>query len=253
MTRRTKPKSNVLKAWQIESLRLTAFPSPAYQFTDPSWWKELVGEAPERKIQFKIGGQREEGLFGPGMLILNTEPSRIDWILTQNPKNEEYIPLLGGFSEVLDPFFELMRRWLEKGHQIQRLAFGAILQVPADNRESGYKELSKYLRHVKLDPINSSDFLYQINRPRDTKLDIKDLRINRLTKWSVSSWKLSHLSFGSEVVKYPSVKEEFACRLELDINTATDYPYELPPKKLNHIFQELVELGKEIAIKGDIP
>ncbi len=44
-----------------------------------------------------------------------------------------------------------------------------------------------------------------------------------------------------------------ACRIEIDVSTAADFPDELPREKLATILRELVNLGKEIASRGDIP
>ncbi len=43
-----------------------------------------------------------------------------------------------------------------------------------------------------------------------------------------------------------------ACRLELDINTAPEFKSALKKTMLSKLFDELVELGMEIAHKGDI-
>ena len=73
-----------LEVWQAGILRLTAFPSPAAQLGELTWWKDLVGEPPETKIsQPRTGGQQEEGRFDEGRkLVLRIEPTRIDWLLT---------------------------------------------------------------------------------------------------------------------------------------------------------------------------
>jgi hypothetical protein len=41
--------------------------------------------------------------------------------------------------------------------------------------------------------------------------------------------------------------------LELDVNTSGEYKNDIPSGKLVDVFHELVDLAKEIAIKGDIP
>ena len=45
---------------------------------------------------------------------------------------------------------------------------------------------------------------------------------------------------------------QYACRLELDMNTAQEHKGELPKSALPGIFQELCEYGEEIADKGDV-
>ena len=126
--------------------------------------------------------------------------------------------------------------------------------MPVDNRKSGYELIANYLPNVKLDPIGSSDFLYQINRTRNSQLGISDLEINRLSKWSVVKRGLARIDILPEarVSLFPS-SETFSCRLELDVNTSGDYKNDIPSEKLADVFHELVDFAKEIALKGDIP
>ena len=161
-----------------------------------------------------------------------------------------------GCAEVIEQLVDLMARWfkLKTCPVLQRLAFGAILTYPVDNLASGYQQLSTYLPSVKLDPGNSSDFLYQINRVRDSTSGIDNLRINRLSKWSVAAVQTMGFTVGQDldmsVAKGGLLR---ACRLELDINTITVLKKPLPPNKLNIVFKELIKLAKEIIKEGDIP
>jgi len=245
-------------AWQAQTLRLTAFPSPAVQLGEPTWWKDLVGEPPETKIsQPRIGGQQEEGQLDEGRkLILRVEPTRIDWLLTPDDRAREVkgIPTTGSFPESLQTFLQLMRRWFELATcpPAQRLAFGAILLLPVENQQAGYRQISAYLP-FPLDPEGSSDFSYQINRPRDSTSGISGLRINRLSRWSVARLTMGDITFGPASVSYAARHIHHACLLELDINTTPDFQGELSREQLLPIFQELVNLGQEITEKGDIP
>ena len=54
-------------------------------------------------------------------------------------------------------------------------------------RELGYRELGRFLPAVRLDE-DSSDFSYQINRPRRSTV-IPELSVNRLSKWSVGKFQ----------------------------------------------------------------
>lgn len=249
-----------ITAWLAQTLRLTAFPSPVAEIADPTWWNDLVGEPPETRVSHpRKGEQREEGLFEGEKLTLRVQPTRIDWLFASADDQErqlEGIPTVGPFLDSVDIFFSLMRHWfeLEACPAVQRLAFGAVLLQPVENREAGYRKLSPYLPFVELDPKGSSDFSYQINRPRDSKLRIPDLTINRLSKWSVATMRGVGLSLSpASVVDYALGEAFFACRLELDINTAQDFQEEISPEQLPAVFQELVDLGREIASEGDIP
>jgi hypothetical protein len=123
---------------------------------------------------------------------------------------------IGSIQDGLDSFLELMSRWFKISPPLRRLAFGAILALPVDDRKSGYELIGNYLANVKLDPIGSSDFLYQINRLRNSQL-ISDLEINRLSKWSVVKRGLARVDLLPEarVSLFPS-SDTFSCRLELD-------------------------------------
>lgn len=242
--------------WQAESFRLTAFLSPSAQVSEQDWWQAVTGEPPDRATsQPRIGLEQKEGTFkdekAEGNLVLTTQPTRIDWQLVSIPDAKDPgFPTIGSFVDSLDSFLGLMVRWLEATPPVQRLAFGSTLNKSVNTSREGYRWISSYLP-FDLDE-DSSDFLYQINRPRQAaSVGIDDrLLINRLSKWSVVL--LSGFSFDPRnPEQYISMLPHFSARLELDINTAADFSGELTPNA-SQIFQELVELAKEIAVKGDI-
>jgi len=249
--------------WEAESLRLTAFPSPSAELGAQDWWKQLIGDEPDSKImEPKTGVQREEGRIKndrvDGQLILAIQPNRIDWqlgsILEELPLRG--LPTIGSFSEALDFFLEKMLAWLKStAPAVNRLAFGAVLLQPTSDLKDSYSHISSYLP-FGLDE-GSSDFSYQINRPRKlSSSDIPDLSVNRLSKWSAI--KLSTGIFTgppdnpNQITEYFNNSTRFAVRLELDINTAPNSSEELSALELSDVFHQLVELGKEIADKGDI-
>lgn len=245
-----------LTGWQAETLRLTAFTSPAIDLGQQNWWAELVGETPETTVSRAKGGERhEEGRFESGKLVLRIQPARVDWMLVPlvDPEKElESIPTMGTFSDSLKSFMPLMSRWLQSAPRSQRLAFGAILMQPVQDRAMGYRQINAYLP-FRLDSETSSDFFYQINRPRDSTSGIPGLRINRLGRWSVAYFQGVRMTISPAARGVAPVEEHHACRLELDINTAADFQAEFSGEQLAAIFRELVDLGKEIAEKGDIP
>lgn len=242
--------------WQAESFRLTVFLSPSAQAIKPDWWKALTGEDPDRRTsEPKTGLQQEEGKFKDenieGKLVLTIQPTRVDWQLV--PLLDVFdsgFPTIGSLEDSLDLFLTLMLRWIKIAPPIQRLAFGVVLNKPVNSSKEGYKWISSYLP-FSLDE-DSSDFLYQINRPRKSaSTGISDLLINRLSKWSVSL--LTSFAFDpNKPEQYITKPHQFFVRLELDINTAPDFSVEFTSEQLPQVFQELVELGKEIATKGDI-
>lgn len=250
-----------LSAWQTGALRLTAFPSPSAQTKDIDWWNDVVGEQPDkRESRPRTLDQIEEGPYRNGKLTLSVSALRIDWvyepIVPEPPSGATEIPTLGSFPRTIKVFRESMSKWFQLGTMpsLVRLAFGAILLQPVEDHVEGYELLSRYLK-IDLDVEGSSDFFYQINRPRNSETSVPNLRINRLSKWSVSRFQkvlfsVSPASFTPSTVQRS--KDLYACRLELDINTVPDFEDEFGRQALPKVFSELVDLGKEIAQKGDI-
>jgi len=242
-----------VSVWLAESLRLTVFLTPGAVVGD-STWEDLVGKPPETSV--RRPAYQDEGEFEDGRLTLATQPSRVDWLYAADlRKIESGLPTVGSFPDAVSKFQQLMYRWLKECPPITRIAFGAILLQPVGNRIEGYKRIVDYLPSVKLDGENSSEFAYQINRPRVSN-NIDALQINRLSKWSVMEMQRLQFVIPAEQVAIvqpaaPGEKRS-ACRLELDINTSPAFAGEFPKEKLFPVFDELIALGKEIAERGDV-
>lgn len=263
MSQQNKPDPQALSAWHIGGLRLTAFAVSDAPLKDRGWWQILMDEPPETSItRPREGMQSAEGPCYGGTLINQLQLNRIDWLLSPAPDQEPGdigFPTIAPFPELLDSFTQLMIRWLDSEvcPALQRLAFGAILYLPVDSMVEGYQQLSAYLPSVVLDVEGSSDLLYRINRPRESASGISGLKVNRLSKWIVATsalieqmidWSEGSLSAGD----FGRTRQSFACQLELDINTQPGLQKPLPQQHLTQVFEELVNLGKEIAVRGDI-
>ena len=115
------------------------------------------------------------------------------------------------------------------------------------------RRLSALLPDVRLDADRSSDFLYQINRRRISASD-PEILVNRLSKWSVMHGGAVALAVIGDTGPHLSRSPDyFACRLELDINSAGPLSSSMLESGVAQLFEEFVSLGKEIAEKGDIP
>ncbi len=246
-----------LSAWQSELFRFTAFPVPNADFDAHGWWSDVVGELPETESSHpKVKTIIEEGPYLKGKLQLSTQPGRIDWLHGMDIEllaERGEVPTLGSFPETLSDFQELVVQWLNKVTcpNAVRIAFGATLLNPVDSHEDGYHILSTYLPYVELDAENSFDFLYQINRRRDSKIGIQDLRINRLSKWSVALLTYEPITISPSAVSRFGAIRQYACRLELDINTSPSFEGEFTLEDIRNVFDELVKLGTETAEEGD--
>ncbi len=219
-----------------------------------------MGEPPETKLLTpKRGALKEEGPLEKGRLVLNIRPMRIDWLFQSiyDDQSESFpIPIIGPFPESLVPFFGIIERWfsLEALPELTRIALGVVLVEPVEDKKLGYQRISKYLPTIKLDTEKSSDFSYQINRPRPSTSGIKDLSVKRISRWSVSLHRAAAISVGPDSAEAATLGQTyFTTRLEVDINTAPDFKGFLPAEHLSKILRELVSLAEEIASKGDIP
>ncbi len=248
----------VVGKWNVEKLRLTAFPRESEKKPLPASWADLVGNEPEmREARPREKTVIEVGPYEGGLLTLEVSPARANWMIsirmsTEAPPAE--LPGFGSFDEKRIIFTRLMKRWLRNCPRLHRLAFGAVLLLPVENRVAGYRQLNSLLPQVDLDVEHSTDFLFRINRRRPSRSGIKGLEINRLSTWSViltSAIMLEISHHRSRVID--SAEKHSACRLEVDVNTAPEFPQGIYKTNLPKLFEELVDLADEIATKGDIP
>ncbi len=246
-------------AWKATDLRLTSFPASVAQ-GKPTWWEDVAGAPAEVEVTKRGQGFfQQEGAFQMGRLTLTVQVGRVDWLFRASPEKSEdsgEVPSIGPLEEALGVFGPAMDKWLGSGPPGVRLAFGAVVIESAESLQGVYSRLQDFLPTVQLDPIGSSDFMYRINRPRPSK-SLPGLKMNRLSTWSAlqaiaTSFQIpigrpTRLS-GPAVAPVSSP----ASRLELDISTAEDYLGQLPADKLIPLFDEMVELAREVAANGDV-
>lgn len=241
-------------------MRLTVFPTVAPDVESVTWWKEVIGEPPETKtIQPRTASLQEVGTIRGGLckLSLECQPQRIDWLFFPSVKGTEitdfptFIDLEGGLKLVDD----LLEHWLASCPASKRLALGVVLIQRTESKKAAYELLKKYLPSVQLDAEKSSEFSYQINRPRLSNT-VDGLSINRLSKWSAI--KLSGMMIqlgigqGEPTAKFLKSSTELnGCRLELDINTSPQVADALSKESLNSLVHEMKTMAMEIASEGD--
>ena len=245
--------------WLVESLRATTFHPPGESATaSTNTWEEIVGQQPEQILtRPREGVIQQSGNLEGKPLVLISRQDRVDWILQGviGPPVEPLPgpPTLGPLPDALESFKRVVERWLSASPTTTRLAFGAALFIRVSDLASAYRELSRFLPNVNLGGTDSPDFLYQVNRPRTSKLPIS-IRINRLAKWSVMQGGTISIGIGPGGGPMPaSASPELTCRLELDINTAAESVQPIPQDQTRSLFDELVAIGREIADHGDTP
>jgi hypothetical protein len=240
--------------WGTEGVRLTMFPLVQVQGADTvlRLWRGITrgGEPDETSSKASVATHVVHGQFNGGRLVVVAQIGRIDIQYTAEPSPPGVAPAtLGSRESVIGDFLERAQPLLGDVPPLQRLAFGAVFLQTAESREAGYRALIGFLPTLKLDAENSTEFLYQINRPRPAR-DHAEMAINRLMKWSVQG--LTVVQLGQPLHLPGRAPTIHSPRLEVDISTPADYA-ELPSSWVSGLLAEMVELAQEMATKGDVP
>ena len=247
----TEERLQAVADWQLEFVRLIAFPVATPLFLEQQWWQELAGEQPSDYLPTRDPQFRDErGTVRGDLLVLRVDQRRIIWEV-RSPRvvgPSGVFPTLGPFRERLAGFVAMIGPWLANScPPLIRLSLSAKMLQPAATAGEAYRVLAAHLPAVKLDS-NPNDFAVQINRRKATSDVIVGLPINRVCTWS----KLNVPMFVEPLQPFEWPDRCYSA-LELDINTAPEKTDTLPAAVLPRLFGELVALGVEIAERGDTP
>ena len=239
--------------WQTESLRLTVFPVDPSDATKAQHWQPLIS-TPAEAVQRPHQTQQviEEGPWNSARLQVVGQPGQVHWRTFSPTASSGGPTLLGPLADAVSPFRTLMTRWLTQvSFPVNRIAFGANVLLSVSSLPLACRSLDGMLPTVKIDPNGTRDFMYRINRRRESVHD-SSLQINRLATWSVMQFIGLEVVIGAEGGPAPrELPEKHFCRLELDVNTVP--PRELCQKELSATFDELIDAAIEIAEQGDVP
>ena len=252
-------KASGMSNWVVESHRLTLFRFPGTSFDVEGAWRAIAGREPDELTKKAATGKvSASGVLEGGRLLVQHDPLRVDLVYLAVQAEDEVgsrFPELGPVGQQTEFFVNLTMNFLHEAPDALRLAYGLVLGEQATSKVDAYLQLGKRLPTVKLDAENSTDFSYQINRPRSSRV-LPDLSVNRLSQWACN--QLVHQMFvvqnGARLEALPSRESEVAyrCRLELDLSTSQDRREALPADRVPDLFMELVELAREISEKGDV-
>jgi hypothetical protein len=245
--------------WQAEQLRCTNFFEPLFDVSADSVFGVFTGSEPTHISENRQQAlQTATGIFNNFKLDVVKIPGRLDMVLHSGDESSALSPgisVLGPWTEVVGVFDDGVKAWLQTHPKLQRLAFGTIVVDEVEDRVAGYKVLNQLLPKVDIDVEHSSDFFYQINRPRLVKFgDQLSIKINRLSKWSVAS-VISHTVtvMAKERFQRPSnvvASIRNYSRAELDLSTDPEV-LELPTAQIEAIWKTLLDLARELLSKGD--
>ena len=239
--------------WSVEHLRLTVFHPTGVETLN--LWEQLMGVSPEsRDERPREGVVQQQGEAGGNRLLLVTRAERLDWTVIPNPATAPGImatPILVDLNQAMLMLQNALRMSLRSVRLVHRLAFGALLGQQVKDPSEGMIRLSKYLPRLELEERGVSDFIYQINRRRQSSR-VSHAQLNRVARWSLEQ------IIGGEVhiapAQGPQVQSSttgFINRLLLDVNTvprnnaiATD--------RIPGLFVELAEIACKVASEGDV-
>jgi hypothetical protein len=240
--------------WEAESIRLSLFfAKPLGAF--PSLIAAITGSEPSEVFERPKTARHEIAKVEPGHFFLSQEANRIVLVLgvhAQPASEQTNLVSLGSYEKAKEAFFEPAKVLIKSQTSgVVRLGFAPTLLAPVADHVEGYELLSKLLHSIQVDPQNSEDMFWQINRPRISK--VTGQRFNRLSKWAVLQARTMTIELtGDRSITAPVTPPKSAVRVELDINT-TPSEQLLRPDQLPSIFEELWATAEEIASKGDIP
>lgn len=244
--------------WQVESLRTTFFCS-AQEENDPRLWERLVG-GPAEVIDIRpqqgvstftgrVDGIQLQVIVAVGRVDLNAQPAlsvQLGLPVQPDPPVAFHLP---DPEAALASLTRIATAWADSTASIiTRLAFGAELTVPVDNLEEGYRGLGRYLPPLAaLYDSETTELLCQINRPRQSEVN-PDLRINRVTSWSVQQLSSLELTLApAGVQQIATTVTQHTQRLTLDISTDAQLG---PLEDASALLGELVAHASSIA-SGD--
>lgn len=241
--------------WQVESLRITVFPEDNARTSPSRLWDQFVGEKPDNVQIEQSKFDARQKILGNRITVLVKQPAQIDWqfpIVPQDNESKQSMPNWGSLHVEVDSLLQFSRKWLTcvEIMPVIRLAFGAVLLIPANDEVTAYERLQQLFPGI--DPRSVSDFSYQINRRRGSRT-VEGLTINRLSRWNIATLErlVSPLDPFAETDDNLPTRLN-AVRAELDINTGPHTGHTLPSESLVTVFDELVEMALEIAREGDV-
>ncbi len=243
-----------MTTWKVRSLRLTVFlSSEAAPRVSELRWEELAGAKPEN-VMNRGDQQYQEGPLGRGRLLLQKQQGRVDLLhagFPQPEQPEDPVATLGTLEAASEALRGMAIKVLEQLGSCVRLAFGAEMVTPAQTNVAAYRTLVEHIGSATFKLEGGQEFLYQVNRPRDSKA-VPRLLLNRLTRWHASSWQPVTVEL-TGAARVLSGQPRVGAVITTDVNTDGERTNPLPAEKLSELFDELRDLTIEIRDKGDIP
>jgi len=229
--------------WQTRQIRITVFLRSPLEKEHRPTLEGAFGSEPEATLtEGPSKNVTELVSFGVGKLTLKVQQERVDWVWDTEVREGE-LGTLGDPEGSIDAVLSPILTWLQKASiEMPRVALGGIWGIPAESHEHGYQILKDRLKSVQIDPQNSSEFFYRINRWDFSDLRGQNERFNRISSWMVRAVNLFQLSGEpSGGISAVSAKTIFDVTCELDLSS---------PASLEKVFDAAVAASILARLRG---
>jgi hypothetical protein len=245
---------STLVGWRAKVIRFSLFLGAPVDAA--GLWNRVTGEQPVRDEKLpREGVHRQSGPWGDANLDIVSANARMDWLLTPQVSQTSTAIFIGDLETAVSSFDSAIKKWLDQKPEIEtwRLAYGLIAEFPVPDTRAAYAKLEGLIPSVRLDSANSSEFFYQINRPKQSHAK-PGMSLNRIMKWQSivqHSYVGAMEAIGTKTPMVQTSEEHFAV-VELDNSTPINgAPF--APELLSPIYSELRDMALENISKGEIP
>ncbi|MBA7485117.1 hypothetical protein ES707_20652 [subsurface metagenome] len=244
--------------WFVQQFRFSFFTPPDESFDSDQLTQSLGSEfSPEvRTSNTREGTEIISGPFADDLslkLVRYKLANKTDLIFgPQQVQPEPGHPIgIGYLEETLEPFRLAILELLRSSHlpNIIRIAYGVTLVQSGTDEEATKTILGQYVRAIDLSDAAAGDLIYRMNRPRVSGVT-PGLMLNRISDWRLLQQLLVQFTGGQQPIS-PTENILNLCQVQLDINTDQHLRDPLDSSKLPELFNELVDLGNELAEHGD--
>jgi hypothetical protein len=245
--------SGGLAGWSLSNARFSAF-SNTFTPLAPASFEQLFGFPLESETTHKgqllseFSAKRQQTVYklvvaGPKIDLIISSELQLDDLPTT-------FPVLPDAAEITEQLRTAASWVIQNVQGLRRLAVGEHKVMPAASRVEAYKALAQFLPSVQIDPENSSDFFYRINRPRSVTIGGHTIGINRLSQWVCL--QLNVVLTAAEVSKTAARSD--AVTLLTDVNSKAEEDLSaFTPEEKNEVADKLFAFSSELSQRGDYP
>ncbi|MCW5715384.1 MAG: hypothetical protein KIT43_12795 [Bauldia sp.] len=242
--------------WLTDQVRLTLFlEKPLNEHADGAW-QVTTGSLPETDVSKpRDASRRQAGAWNDGVLAINTQATRIDWVYTPSPDDGGPAGFATNAPERVTALVGVAHQWLGKiGAKVLRAALAPVYYDQVAGRLEGYRAIEErvpWLRDISREGI--SDITLQINPLGRIERPLP-LTINRVSRWAVAAVSPFTIGVEDDAVRANATADtRHYLRIDLDLNTRPmdqAAVRELNPDEVVAILYELAAAGIGIAEQG---